>query len=287
MSSATAVDLGIFSRTFARPSLGAVLDAVAAHGFDLVHFNFRSAGMAVLPTGLTEDRCLWVRAEAQARGLRLAGVSATFNAIHPDRARRERETTLCCELIALAPALGTSFVSLSTGTRDSEDMWRGHPANDEPAAWNDLRYTLARLLEAARGANVTLGIEPEHNNVISSAHRARRILDEFHDEHLRIIFDAVNLLTPETTERQEAILGEAFDLLAPDIVVVHAKDLAAGGDVAAGRGLLDYDVYFRLLAQHAIATPVIIHEVAEDDVDRTRGFVLAHAVAAVTAGPSR
>lgn len=287
MSSSQRPDLGIFSRTFHRPALGAVLDAVAEDGFDLLHFSWRSAGLEALPADLTPERCSEVRRAVESRGLRLAGVSATFNVIHPDRARRQRETALACQVIGLAPALGTTFVSLSTGTRDPDDMWRAHPANAEPSAWSDLRYTLAVLLETAREAGVTLGIEPEHHNVVSSAHRARRLLDEFQDDHLRIILDAANLLTPATASQQQRILSEAFDLLGSDIAVIHAKDLAPTGDVAAGRGLLDYGVYFDLVVRRGIEAPVIIHEVEEDDVSRAREFVLDRLAAATVRSGAR
>jgi len=279
MRDLTAGDLGIFTRTFARPELAACLDAVVGYGFGLAHLSLRSAGLAALPAGLPPDTLGVIRMEVERHGLRLAGVSGTFNAIHPDAARRERETALACDLIAHAKDLGTSFVSLSTGTRDPDDMWRGHPGNAEPSAWSDLRATLEPLLESANAADVTLGIEPEHNNVVSSAHLARRLLDEVRDEHLRIILDAANLMTVETADQQDAILAEAFDLLSPDIAVIHAKDFTEQGDTAAGRGLLNYQRYFELVIEHEVIAPVVIHEVEEDDVARARDFVLAQAEA--------
>lgn len=268
------VELGVFSRTFERSGVGEVLDAVASHGFPLVHFNLRSMGLATIPPELSEGTCTAVNREVQARGLAMVGVSATFNAIHPDRQRRGRETELACQLIALAPALGTTFVSLSTGTRDPDDMWRRHPANDEASAWDDLHRTLDRLLDVARHVGVTLGIEPEQSNVVSSARQARRLLDEFGDDHLKIILDPANLLTPVTVSEQRTILDEAFDLLAPDVVVAHAKDLSKNGDVAAGRGLLDYQHYFELLRKHRLSVPIIVHEVEEPDIPRVRQFIL-------------
>jgi sugar phosphate isomerase/epimerase len=274
------VDLGIFTRTFACSELAACLDAVVGYGFGLAHLSLRSAGLAALPDELPVDTLDAIRRDVEHHGVRLAGVSGTFNAIHPDAARRARETALACDLIAHAKELGTSFVSLSTGTRDPDDMWRGHPGNAEPSAWSDLRTTLEVLLEAARAADVTLGIEPEHNNVVSSAHLARQLLDEVRDERLQIILDAANLVTVETTDQQDAILAEAFDLLASDIAVIHAKDFTAHGDTAAGRGLLHYRRYFELVVEHGITAPVIIHEVEEDDVARARDFVLAQAAAA-------
>jgi sugar phosphate isomerase/epimerase len=268
-------ELGIFSRTFDRPDLASVLDQVESHRFGLVHFSYASAGLGALPSDVSADQCRALRSQFVARNLRLAGASATFNTIHPDRQRRERETAAACQLIGLAPALGTSFVSISTGTRDPDDMWRGHVGNREPEAWRDLCATLGRLLVAARAAGVTLGVEPEQNNVVSSARLARRLLDEFHDEHLGIILDAANLLTLATADQQRDILAEAFDLLGPDIATVHAKDLGPVGSVAAGLGLLDYPTLFELIARHGIEAPVIIHEVQEADVDRAREFVTA------------
>lgn len=273
-------ELGIFSRTFDRPTLPSVLDAVRRQHLGLVHFNFKSAGRAALPSGLSRADCEGVRALVSSAGLRLCGVSGTFNAIHPDRSRRQRETDLARELIGMAPTLGTSLVTLCTGTRDADDMWRWHPENDSPAAWSDLQETLGYLLEAARQADVMLGIEPEHNNVVSSAARARALLDEFQDPHLRVVLDGANLLTAETAERQREVLAEAFELLGPDIAVIHAKDFNDDGDVAAGRGLLDFEWYFGLVVKHRIAAPIVIHEVDEADVGRAVDFVVRQASAA-------
>lgn len=271
------VQLGIYSRTFERSTLGGVLDAVVEHGFEMVHLNLRSAGLPSLPDRLRAAQCEAIHRELTTRNLQMAGLSATFNAVHPDRDRRSRETRLAQGLIAQAPELGTRFVSLSSGTRNQQDMWAGHPDNDAPSAWRDLLETMTVLLKAASDADVKLGIEPEHRNVVSSAKRARLLLDELRDAHLGIIFDAANLLTPQTAARQRPILTEAFEELAGDVLVVHAKDFASDGDVAAGRGLLDYDLYFELIAAYAIEAPVIIHEVPEGDVTRARDFVLARA----------
>src|SRR5882724_1308288 len=176
MHSDTDIELGIYSRTFKRSTLSGVLDAVVENRFEHVHLSLNSAGIDPFRAPLSAVTCNAIRTELAARSLSLVGVSCTFNAIHPDAAQRDHETGLAGKLIALAPELGTSFATLSTGTRDREDLWRSHPANDNPSAWSDLRRTLERLLQVARTANVTLGIEPEHNNVVSSASQARRLL---------------------------------------------------------------------------------------------------------------
>ena len=43
------MQLGIFAKTFTRPTLEAVLDAVADHGLRCVQFNFACAGLPSMP----------------------------------------------------------------------------------------------------------------------------------------------------------------------------------------------------------------------------------------------
>jgi sugar phosphate isomerase/epimerase len=276
MSALQPLEVGIFAKTFTRPTLGEVLDAAQAAGFRALHFNFVCAGLSPLPEVLDEATCHAIGEEFERRDLVMVGVSATYNMIHPDAERRAAETARAQRIIELCPALGTELATLCTGTRDPDDMWRFHPANEDPDAWRDLLATLGLLLEVAGSASVSLGIEPETANVVSSAARARYLLDEMGSERLRIVLDPANLLTAGTADRQEEILTEAFDLFTPNLIQVHAKDVVEGGHVAAGLGLLDYDLYFRLLSRHDVKVPMIMHELAEEDVERAHAFVSRH-----------
>ena len=268
------LEVGIFSRTWRRPSLEDVLDAAAGHGFRAIHFNFASAGLPSLPDAIDPDVCASIRAAFEARGMVMVGVSGTYNPIHPDEVRRAAETERARRLILAAPSLGTRFVSLSTGTRDPNDMWRDHPRNGHPSARRDLRNTLEVLIRAADEAGVDLGIEPEHRNVVASATDAARLLAEMRTPRLRIILDAANLVAVAAPERQRDVLAQAFDLLAPHTAVLHAKDTALDGShVAAGSGFLDYPFLFEMIGRHRLDVPVIIHDALENDVARAREFV--------------
>lgn len=267
--------IGIFSRTFARPNLDAVLDAIAAHGLTLVHFNFSSAGLPSLPGAITEELCGAVRHAFETRRFLMTSVSATFNAIHPDLRRRELDLQRACRIIQSCPRIGTSLVSLCTGSRDPDDMWKRHPANELPDAWADLLATLDRLLPVAEASGVTLGIEPERGNVISSAVRARRLLDEVRSPRLRIVIDGANLFDSPPPAAMRATLQEAFDLLGPEIVLAHAKDIAdpVRASQAAGRGLLDWSSYLSLLRQSGYRGPVILHGLPESEVSASISFL--------------
>jgi sugar phosphate isomerase/epimerase len=153
-------------------------------------------------------------------------------------------------------------------------MWRAHPDNVAADAWTDLRRTLDVLLEAARGAGIKLGVEPEPGNVVQDAPTAARLLEELGEgAPIGIIFDAANLLTPRTIERQEQILGEAVDLLGPRIIGAQAKDVVESGHSAAGAGMMDYRLVLAQLERIA-PIPLIVQDADESDAARVRDDLL-------------
>jgi sugar phosphate isomerase/epimerase len=256
--------LGIFAKTFSRPSLDATLDAVVEHGIETIQFN-----MALTTEGFDETR-----AAVTGRGLEMAAVSGTYNMAHPDRAIRDAGAGWLAELIAAAPRLGTRVVTLCTGTRDPDDMWRAHPGNATPEAWRDSVEQVAGALAVAERHGVVLAFEPEHNNVVVDAAAGRRLLDELRSAHLHVVVDAANLVRRGELDRQAETLREAFALLGDALVLAHAKDVLDDGTVvAAGRGGLDYALYVQLLRESGYDGPLVLHGLAEDEVDRSARFV--------------
>jgi sugar phosphate isomerase/epimerase len=83
-------------------------------------------------------------------------------------------------------------------------MWRWHPDNAGADAWKDMLTAVTRAVEVAEAHGVTLAIEPEHNNVVSSAAAARRLLDEIASPSLKVVIDAANLLHAEDLDDQRA-----------------------------------------------------------------------------------
>lgn len=266
--------LGIFARTFRRARAEEVAEAMRAAGYSLGHWNFAAIGLPTLASGVEQPTFDRVRAAFEAARLRIPSVSGTFNAIDPDPDRRAEHTRQAVRLIRLAPRLGAEVVTLCTGTRDPENIWRAHPDNTTAQAWRDLRATLEPLLAAAADAQVVLGIEPETGNVVRDAATAARLLAEVGDSApVGIVFDPANLLSPATLAQQQRILTEAVDLLGPRIVGVQAKDVVDGGYAAAGAGAMDYQLVLQLLDRIA-PVPVIVQDAAEHDAARVRTDLL-------------
>ena len=260
--------LGIFARTFRRPTATEVAAEVAQAGYSLAHWNFAAIGLPTLANDLPDTAFADLHAAFDAVEIGTPSISATYNVIGPDIERRLTETTQAAHLIRRARRLlGVEAVTLCTGTRDPENIWRAHPDNAKPEAWHDLRATLDVLMDAASDGGVVLGIEPEPGNVVRDAPTAARLLDELGDgAPVGIIFDPANLLSPETMSRQPRILTEAVDLLGPRIVGVQLKDF----------DVMDYKLVFRLLERIA-PVPLIVQDVTEADAgDVRRDLVSRH-----------
>jgi sugar phosphate isomerase/epimerase len=258
------MELGIFAKTFHRPTVEGVLDAVLGCGLKSCQFNLSCAGLPTLPDAVDPRLVARIGQEFKQRGLNMAAISGTFNMIDPDLNRRREGLKRLTTLIGLCAEIGTRVVTLCTGTRDPQDMWRAHPDNGSVSAWRDLIAALAQVLPGAEAAGVVLGIEPEHANVIDSAAQAQRLLNEMGSSALGIIFDAANLLTPQSLPRQKEVLSDAMQKLGPRIVLAHAKDLDARGQVCAvGQGAVEWSLYLSLLRQAGFEGSLVIHGVEE------------------------
>lgn len=270
------MEIGIFSKTFERPTLAAKLDAIAAHGLRAVQFNMDCAGVEEMPEQIDSALCKQIRQEFAKRGITMAAVSGTYNMIDADLEQRRLGLQRLKTLAAACHAMGTSVITLCTGTRDRTSMWRRHPDNDLPDAMRDLVAEVRQAVVFAEAYKVTLAFEPEVNNVVDSARKARQLLDEVNSPYLKVVMDGANIFHKGELPQMRAILDEAFALLGKDIALAHAKDLDHDGDaghLAAGHGLLDYGYYLQLLKQSGYTGSLILHGLNENQVDGCVAFL--------------
>lgn len=270
------IEPGIFAKTFQRSSLNEVLKAVVDNGLRCVQFNMECTGLPSLPDTIEYETCRAIAKAMKESGITMAAISGTFNTIHPDPVIREEGIARVCQLIAKCHLLGTNIVTLCTGTRDTEDMWKYHTDNETPEAWADLVATLSKLCVVAEKHRVTLAIEPEVVNVINSAYKALKIIEDVGSDYLKVVIDPANLLKCGNVSNMVSIMEEAITLLAPYIVLAHAKDINTVNPeirVAAGKGCLNYEIYLHLLRKIGYSGALILHGLNEEEVPGSVKFL--------------
>jgi len=268
------MQLGIFAKTFARPTLEDVFDAVRAHGLRCVQFNLSCAGVPTLPDEIDPSLVTRIHEAALSRDIEIAAISGTYNMIHPDQEVQQSGLRRLRVLAAACRGLGTTVITICTGTRDPVDMWHWHPENASPQSWSALLRAMEAALRIAEEEQVTLAFEPERANVVSTAERGHALLVAMQSPHLKVVIDPANLIVPGDEQPMSQVLDKAFGLLGEHIVIAHAKDRGADDTFrAVGEGILDYDSYLRLLQTHAFPVPLIVHGLVEEQVDTALQFL--------------
>ncbi len=263
------MELGMILGEIQRPTLEKLLQAVRGYGFTQIQFGYASVCGTDMPEALEPEFVQSIRTQAQASGIEIVAVSGTWNMIHPDTAVREQGLARLDVIAESCQHLGCDFVTLCTGTRNRESMWRWHADNQTQSAWDDLLVTMQRALEIAERHDVYLGIECEASNVVNTPERARQLMDTFGSPRLKIIMDVANLFQrgEAREENVRPIMDNAFALLGNDIQIAHGKDIKAGEELEfthAGNGIIDFGYYVEKLRACGYTGGMVLHGIKEE-----------------------
>ena len=259
--------IGLMEGTIQRETLGETLDATVEYGIYHLQYHINAA--------VSVDE---IRQEIDERQIHIAALSGTYNMIDPDIQKRDAGLQMLRYVASQCELLGTSVITLCTGSRDPHSMWHAHPDNNSESAWQELVESMQKALEVAEEFSVTLAFEPEVSNVIASAQKARGLLDEMSSPYLKVVMDGANIFHKGELPKMREILDEAFALLGDDIALAHAKDLdrdGHAGNLAAGTGMLDYDQYIGLLSEVGYDGAVVLHGLSEEQVPYCVNFLQA------------
>jgi sugar phosphate isomerase/epimerase len=289
------MELGIFAKTFPRPTLEETLDAVVSHGLKHVQFNLSCAGMTTLPDRLEQGEGLEIAKALRDRGLTMSAISGTFNPLtgfnllHAASKSNQKDFHKFLEsgasgfphirrdfealnrLASCCRWLETPIITISTGTRHPGDnIWKWHEANVTRRTWDAVIDAMRMIVEIAERNQVVMAFEPELGNVVDSVCKARRLLDAVGSPWLKIVLDPANLIRPGDIPRMRELIEEAFDWLGDDIALVHVKELGADGqvgDIAPGQGILDYGFIMNELERIGYNGTLIMHGLSESQVE--------------------
>ena len=268
------MQIGIFAKTFSVTGALPVLQAVRQAGYDVAQFNMACLGMPPMPESIAPMVAEEIAKASSVSGVTIAAISGTYNMIHPDPSVRTAGLARLATIIRAAPTMGTQLVTLCTGTRDAKDQWKHHPDNSSKEAWRDLLEEMGKALVLAEESDVDLGIEPELANVVSSAGKARQLINELKSRRLRMVLDPANLFEVALPRESQTIIAHAVDLLGDRIAMAHAKDRRANGEfTAAGSGVIDFPHFFRCLRNAGFDGPLVTHGLSEEEAPAIAKFL--------------
>lgn len=264
------MELGMYSIELQRPTVEALFAAIREYGFTGVQFDFLSVCDEEMPAEIDSALTERIRNAAAENGVQIVSVNGTFNMIDPDPEKRADGLRRFAELAKHMHELDSNFVTLCTGSRNPNHMWRPHPDNETEEAWDDLIVTMRAALEIAEKYDLILGLETEPSNVMNTAERCRRLMDTFDNTpRLKVIMDIANLFRPGMAhvENMRPTMRHAFDLLGKDVGLAHGKDVL-DGDLTqftyAGNGIVDFAYFKELLAEIGYNGCLVLHGIKDE-----------------------
>ncbi|MHB0959717.1 MAG: sugar phosphate isomerase/epimerase family protein [Pirellulaceae bacterium] len=271
--------LGVHTGPYMKLPLAEAAARIRDEGFSCVLTEYAFADVGFNP--LVPD---WQAADKIVRtfeqhGIEIVAVFGYVNVVDPIPERLERGAARLTCLIENWKRLGCNNISTETGTFNTSSDWSDAPENFTEEGYTKCRVALEQWAERADKAGAVISIEPYWRNIIDSVERAERLFRDVPSPGLRLVMDPCNYPRKEDLPRMKPMIENLFQRLGEKIVVAHAKDVAPaaeGTDLpAAGRGVLDYPHYLRLLAGLDRSMPLILEHLVLEDVNRARDFVLA------------
>jgi sugar phosphate isomerase/epimerase len=266
--------LGIFAKIFAGSDPAIVLTQARRAGFDTVQYNMACSGLESLPCQITDEAASRVARASQESGVEIAAISATYNMIDPDRSRRAAGRDGFKAIAAKAHQMGTGLLTHCSGSMNPDNQWAWHKDNDSTEAWSEMLSEFERLLPIAECYSLVLGVEPELANVVSSAAKAKQLIDDLRSSHIGMVLDPANLFEADHVPERAQIICDAINLLGDHIVLNHAKDRAENGSlVAVGEGCISFDAFIRQLVEVGFDGPLLTHGCTNVEAPRVAEFL--------------
>ena len=269
--------LGVFTGVYASLPLEEAARRIAADGFHGVVLEYAFADVRFDPWAPDWDKARLITSTLAKHNLKIVGLFGYYNVVDPDAARRQRGEQRMQVLIENWKQFGCPLISTETGTFNDKSEWLESPENATEQGYQACRAALERLTKAAKKTGAVISIETYWRNVIDSIARAERVMRDVRG--LKLVMDPCNFYRKEDLSRMDPMLEEMFRLLGKQIVLAHAKDVKASADgtdlPAAGKGVLDYPLYLRLLAGLNRELYLVIEHLTLDDVPRARDYVLS------------
>ena len=256
-------------------SLKERLTFAKAQGFTCAHVALSKVlddfSMEEAPEKLTAEYARSVRKDFDESGLECAVLGCYLNIADPNPERRAKTQEIYKAHLRFAPMIGARVVG--TETFANPEMRMAEPAGQSEEAFRLFMDSLEPLVRCAEENGAVLAIEPVWNHVIATPERAARMLEEMPSDHLQIILDAVNLVSPENAGKTEDIIRNAISLLGDRVRILHMKDFVMTPEgkmdaCACGMGSMKYE---QLLAfGRAKDLPMTLENTVPDNAEQAR-----------------
>ena len=273
--------LAIFTGVYAGLPLEEAARRIKADGFSAVVLEGIFADVRFDPLAPDWKAADRITGSLDRHGIKVVGLYGYYNVVAPNPEVRKRGEQRMQFLIENWKRLGSNNISTETGSRNPQSEWDDSPENATEAAYQQCRASLEKFVKMAEKTGAVISIEAYWKNVIGSIERTVRLFRDIPSPALKLVMDPCNYFRKAQLAQMQPMLKEIFQEVGKQTVLAHAKDVKAAADADdtelpyAGKGVLDYPLYLRLLAQLDREIYLAVEHLTLADVPAARDYVLA------------
>jgi sugar phosphate isomerase/epimerase len=272
------IQFGVRGHDFGKMPVAELADKIAEKGFTCLQLATAKAvpdidcGAGKLSTGLARH----IAKTFASKGINIAVLGCYVNISHPDDAERGKLLDRFKEHIRFTRDFDCPIVGTETGSVNGDYSF--NPLNHGKEALETCIRSVAELVEEAEKFGAIVCIEAVAKHIVNTSKRMKQVLDTVKSNNLQVIYDPVNLMTPENYKDQDSIMKESFDLFGDRMMVLHAKDfdLADGAVkvVPVGTGKLNYRLLYDLVTSYKPFIYAMLEDTKPPFLDASRDYIL-------------
>lgn len=240
------MNIGIRLHDTAPGTLEQRLGFAKAQGFSCAHLALSKVvdgfSMADAPARLNVELAEWVKGAFTDNGLECAVLGCYLQLATTDAEALARTQAIYRAHLRFACMMGAGVVGTETPLAQSDQL-----NIHDPEALALFLRCVEPLVRCAEEEGAILAIEPVACHIVNTPQRMEQVLDALKSDHVRVILDAVNLLTRDNHADAQAIVDEAIRRFGDRVSVLHMKDYTVDPDAymtkacACGTGLMGYE----------------------------------------------
>ncbi len=273
--------LAVFTGVYAGLPLEDAVKRIKADGFRGVVLENTFADVRFDPLAPDWDAAKTITGCLDRNEIKVVGLYGYYNVVAPNPDSRKRGEQRMRFLIDNWKRFSCNNISTETGSFHPKSEWEDSPENATERGYQECRKSLEKFVRMAEKTGAILSIECYWKNVVHSAERAERLFRDIQSPALKLVMDPCNYFRKDDLSRMDATLRDIFRRVGQQTVLAHAKDVKGRSDVddtdlpAAGKGVLNYPLYLRLLAQLDREIYLAVEHLTIDEVAAARDYVLA------------
>ena len=225
---------------------------------------------------LTPGLAMYIKNVFAKNHVDIAVLGCYLNLANPNKEQLEKTVHRYMAHIRFASWLGCGVVGTETGAPN--ETYSFTPECHTEEALQLFIQNVRPIVKYAEQMGVVFAIEPVYRHIVWNPKQARRVLDEIQSPNLQIIFDPVNLLDIANYRDREEIIGEAIELLGPDIAMVHLKDFRIEDgkmiSMGCGQGEMDYTDILKFMKERKPFIHATLEDTKPENNRQVKEFIL-------------